>query len=231
MLNEEEKSLVRRLFMSGPAVLFDEGYKGEAISQFLSRADVKAEMDLFQAEFHQQEAISSRTRFMGKRLLTKLSPGAIAMLGQALAGPIYVRDKEGNLITDAKGHPILRQPEPSGIQFAAATQILDRLGVSSDKPVDKSADVNIGLLYKTGDEDAKVVLDTDVLHVTEEQRALSRERVRNAIELLMGSLPIAKEKARVQAQLNAPKETVKMKAKRRLRKREARLEVESKVSE
>ena len=192
MLTEDEKSLVRKAFSQGPAALIDAGFDAESARTFLEREDVQAALHLLDREFKNQEAIYGRTRFIAKRQLARITPGAVAVLGQAVAGPLYARDNQGNILMDYKGRPILQQPEPSPVQLRAAEDILDRIGVEGKTAVDKSADVNVTDLLK--DADAKLIdVDADPDAKSHEERALSRERMRTAMEQLRQMIPEARE--------------------------------------
>ena len=192
MLTEDERALIRKAFSQGPAALFDAGLDPEAIHVFLERGDVQAELHMLEREFKNQEAIYGRTRFIAKRQLTRLTPGAAAILGRALAGPIYSRDDKGNVLLDVKGQPLLAQPEPSPTQMRAAENILDRMGIEGKTAVDKTTDVNVTLLLK--DAEAKTIeVSADPALETKEEQALSRERMRTAMDQLKGLLPKARE--------------------------------------
>lgn len=189
MLTDQERSLVRRAFTQGPSVLLEDGYTSESIKSFLTREDVRSELEILQIEFNNQEALFGRTKFVAKRQLTKLAPGAAAILGQALAGPVYARDNAGNVLTNATGAAILVQPEPTLNQLRAAETILDRIGVEGDMKVDRAQDVNLRVLFDPNTT-KKIRIEQDE-SMSEEQRSLSRERIRNAIEALRPKLGLA----------------------------------------
>jgi hypothetical protein len=193
VLTDQERSLVRRMFAQGPSVLLEEGYTADTVKGFMARDDVKAELEVLQIEFNNQEALFGRSKFASKRQLTKLSPGAVAILGQALAGPTYARSNDGAVLNDAKGNPILMQPEPTAIQLRAAETILDRIGVEGDMKVDRAQDVNLRILFHP-DTTKKVKIEQDEA-LSEEERALARERIRNAIEKIIPKLGHAKQQA------------------------------------
>jgi len=201
-LTEQEKNIVRRAFSMGPAALLDDGYTWANIGDFLARPDVKAELELLQSEFNNQDALLTRSKFVAKRQLARFAQGAVAVLGQALAGPVYARDNKGNILMDAQGRPIMQSAPPHEMQYNAATQILNRLGVDTDKPADRAGDMNVQLLFKSGEASAKVQITTDPALLTSEEQALSRERVRNAFEKLAKRLPEAQ--AKIKAALGNP---------------------------
>lgn len=85
-------------------------------------------------------------------------------------------------------------PGPGDRQLLAATSILDRLGVVHEAKTPISTEIPnsaaiMGPLVDAG----RLAIDDDPGLKTEEERALSRERVRNAMEALLGILPAAKK--------------------------------------
>jgi hypothetical protein len=205
-LTKAERDILQRAFQFGPAVLFEEGWTIAKVTDFIGRLDVKAEWDLLQSEYNNQDPLMARTRFFAKRKLTRLAPDALSILERTLAGPVYARDRSGNILKDATGKPIIRQCPPECSQREAASEVLDRLGVGTPGAIekgimDRAADVNVNLLFRKGTE-VEVTVQQDQ-SVSEEERALSRERVRTAIELLTKRLPQAKQKA--EQRLSGPK--------------------------
>jgi len=209
MLTEPERGLVRRLWSQGPSVLLDEGYTTAAMRKFIARPEVVAEMALLEEEFRHSKVISARTRYVTTRNLAKLSEGAAAVLARAMAGPVFDRHPETKaILTDARGNPILREAETSANQIRAATSVLGALGVGDTRVHAEQhvGDFQINLLIESADEAPD--LGADPKHTTEEERALSRERVRNTIEELLLQLPDIKEKALVGLGLKAAKKKV-----------------------
>lgn len=231
MLTAEEQTLIRETFSRGPAALIEAGYDEPAMQAFLGRADVADYFAALDAELEHADALEVRTRYMAKRSLSRMSGAAVAVLGRAMAGPRYLRmpdkdhkERDGSpvmtVVTNATGHPILRDPEITPVQLRAAEATLDYLGVSPGKvrPA-MDVDLNISILYDRGK--PKITIDSDPLHDREADRALSRERVRNVIAILAGEVPQLKDKldeslglkpARVKV-IDAPKKTVRKKKK------------------
>lgn len=199
MLNDHERSLINRTFAQGPAVLFEEGYDEDGVREFLSRPDVRAAFVLLEREMDSQEALSLRSRYVTRRSLSRLSQGAVAVLGQALAGPQYLMTEKDGVqvaVTDAKGNPILRRPEVTPIQMRAAENIMDSMGIRYGAAKHNStpgADVNVEILFKDPDTDAAVEIADDPEHTAVAQKALSRERVRTVIEVLSEKVPALHE--------------------------------------
>lgn len=191
MATPEERNLIRRAFAEGPSILLEEGYTAEMIRSFMDRADVQAEIQLLQIEFNNQEAMFGRSVFLAKRNLAKLAPGAAAVLGQALSGPIYRRDKDGNVINDANGNPVMQHPGVTTVQLRAAEAIMESMGVDPKSRPDKAADANLVGAFKPPV--AKVDVDDKKL-LTEDERTISRERVRNVILQLRDRLPALRKK-------------------------------------
>lgn len=195
MLTEHERSLIHRTFAQGPAILFEEGYDEAGVQEFLHRQDVRAAFAMLEREMDSQEALTLRSRYMTRRSISRLSQGAVAVLGQALAGPQYLMtEKEGVQVpvTDAKGQPILRRPEVTPTQMRAAENVMDALGIRYGAAKHNSApgaDVSVEILFKETDTDAVAEIQDDPEHTEAAQKALSRERVRTVIDLLAHKVP------------------------------------------
>lgn len=193
MVTPAERQLIHRIFAQGPSALAEAGYDGDTAQAFLRRDDVQREWAALQREFDSQEIVFGHTRFVLRRQLTRLGPGALAVLGTALAGPEYARNASGTILTDAKGHPILVEPEPTPTQMIAARDILDRLdveGAAKEEPLR----ANINILFQK-ERAEKITLPIDPALGSEEERALSRERIRNVIAVLHERLPTLRDAA------------------------------------
>lgn len=201
MLTEADRQLLQRAFAHGPAALVEEGFSAADAAAFLARPDVQQAWAAFQREYDKQEVIFGHTKFVLRRQLTRLGPGATAILATALAGPRYARNAQGTILTDAKGHPILEEPEPTFGQLHAAKEVLDRLEVVN-RTKDEGARTNINILFQQDRTEQRTALVVDPALESEEQRALSRERVRNIIEALRDKLPALRTRA--EAALTAP---------------------------
>lgn len=191
MLTPEEQQLVRETFARGPAALIEAGFDAEQIKLFLARADVTEYYGLLDRELGVSDALEIRTRFLAKRRLAQLQPGAIAVLGRALAGPQYLRvgGPDGDRIAvGAFGRPIVTTPEVTPVQLRAAEAVLENLGVTPGrvKPAE-GVDVSVEILFRDGHPQASI--EEDPSHTREAERALSRERVRNVILQLAPEVP------------------------------------------
>ena len=183
VLTEQEKALCRRAFMFGTAALREEGYDKKDSAEWLLRPEIREEMKHLAYEFKHQDVLFALTKFGAKRSLTRLAPGAVAILGQALAGPQYVTSPDGSVVVGADGKPVLMNPGPTPVQLKAASEVLDRVDVvpAGNNPV--TIRVDDTALLKTGAVTVEIGLGDDP-ELSSEQKALSRERVRNAVELL-----------------------------------------------
>jgi hypothetical protein len=217
-LTDDERNLVHQTFMQGPSVLMEAGYVTHAqIQEFLERPDVQAEWRLLQREFDAQDAIFDRTKFGLKRQLSRLGPGAVSILAHTMAGPVYARNDNGHILTDARGHPIILSPSPTALQLTAAREVLDRVGVEGKMEVDKGADLNIEKMCQDADSEA-VSVEHDPKLLSFEERALSRERVRTVIDQIAEKLPEIQQEALTQ--LSPPKKPRrKTKGKKKTRKK------------
>ena len=221
-LNSEERNTIELAFMRGPGVLLELGWNRDQIISFFERPDVKFEVAALTHEFSKKDHYAARLKFGLKRELSKLGQVATAILGTALAGPIYMRDKAGNVITDAKGHPVLREVGPTRNQLVAATEILDRVGVASEGkggPVGDRSGMEINFNFGQ-DERMKVQIADDPSHTTREEKALSRERCRNVIAVLAQKLPTIK--ARAEKALSHPKPKSRKKKKKKKKRAKAK---------
>jgi hypothetical protein len=197
VLNEQDRLWVKLYFAHGPTALLEEGFREEDMRAFLARPEVANAVELLNQEFRYQQPLLDRAKFMVRRNLAKLGPHTVAVLGQSLVGPTYARDATGAVKLDTRGRPIMLQPAPTRTQVKAAEIVLERMGVEGDlAKINLGADTNMQQAYLKPHprmEDApKLVHDPSL--VTEKERAVSRERIRNAIEALRSRLAGAKEK-------------------------------------
>lgn len=190
-LTEDERALIHRAFGEGPSVLAEAGMDYPEIQKFMNRPDVQDEFRVLTREFDHQDAMNALVKFSAKKQLVKLKDTAIRVLAQALQGPEYLKI-HGAVVTDARGEPVVRNPEPTMGQRQVAMDLLDRLNVISDKQIVSAASVNVNILFKSQDE-KKVEIQSDPKHATEEQRSLSREKIRNVIAVITAGMAKAKE--------------------------------------
>lgn len=196
MLTAEEQTLCRELFCQGPTVLFEQGFTPEQAMEFLKRDDVIQHLQVLERDYKNSAEYETRTRTTAKRALGKLSAGAVAILGHSLAGPQYMRNPDGSIKTDAKGKPLVQRPAPTDQQVRTAQSILGKMGVgdqrvtAADLLTVQAGEINIQVILQQAHEESKpaVALKQDPDLLTEEERALSRERIRNAIEKMMPKL-------------------------------------------
>lgn len=194
VLTAEERTLTQRAFMQGPAALFEAGLDKTGVLEFLEREEVREHYDLLNREFRHQEVMSAANKWGLGRQLTRLGDGAVAILANAMVGPEYARDQQGHILTDARGHPILRQAEVSLVQLRAAEGVLDRLGVDLGRSQrEKSAGLDADILFRQMQE-VQVKIEDDPDLEKEEQQALSRERVRNVIEIMKDAIPNVRQR-------------------------------------
>jgi hypothetical protein len=181
-LTHQERMLVKSAFARGPAALLEAGITPEGVGEFMRRAEVQAEFTLLAQEFDHQDVLSDRTKFMSRRELARLVPGATALLARALAGPVYARNADGTVQLDPQGNRMVLEAEPTALQQRAAEEILDTLSIKAQKGEELVQGKDLVTMFYAAEE--VVNLQDDPNQHTEEQRALSREKVRNAIEVL-----------------------------------------------
>ena len=195
LLTKDEKTLIKDTFARGISIFFedyDPAWTTDQIADFFSREDVQQYMKLLKSDFDEQEIAQARVKFIVKRRLITLQSNATGIIARALAGPVYARDGKGNTLHDFKGQPLIRDPAPTPMQLSAARDVLERLNVRADTSTDKGGaaiNVNVNIGEKAIELSSNV--DSDPAFLTPEDRALSRERMRNAMELLMKKVPMA----------------------------------------
>lgn len=194
MLTAAERDLIARAFSQGPSALIDSGFGPEEIAKFVSRQDVQAHLAMLKREMDVRQELEERTRHLTRRQLSQLTPGAVAILAQALTGPQYLTyEKDGHraVQTDANGNPVLLRAEVLPSQLRAAEVVLETLGVGYGKAkneVSPSVSGDISILFKSPEAVPTISVD-DPSHGNDAERALSRERVRTVIAVLSGRVP------------------------------------------
>lgn len=197
----------------------------EESKEFIDRDDVRAALSLLTREFHNQEEIFARTRFAVKREMARSGLDAVRVLREALTGPTYAHAEDGGLLL-IDGKPVLMGVGADKTQISAAKEILNRLGVQSDLEIDRSTEANVKLLFERADS-VEIEIENDPLHESEEQRALSRERVRNVILRLIDKVPEARKK--ILKELGYTKKAAKRKATKKAAKRKTTKKVTKKT--
>jgi len=196
VLTEEEKSFTHRAFYRGPAAFTDEGWDAQELRAFLEREDVQYELALLKREFDLNDGFNARAKVAARRGLHQLLDAALAVTALGLSGPEYQRDKKtGTVCRDARGLPILINPEITRSQQWAADKVLNGAGVHDFRiGSDPGIDNNVDLLFKKAETPRTV--DTTQLGQSDAERTLSLERVRTAIDKLSQRLPAARERFR-----------------------------------
>jgi hypothetical protein len=192
-LSSTDKKLVEAAFQFGPAGLIERGLSSSDIEEFLARPEVRSMLHLLEREFNNQEVLDAASKFISRRKLSRLSPRAIEILEHTLEGPEYVRNSDGSLALDESGRPRIRRPTPTKAQFSAARDILDRVGLAPTSKDRINTGVNVSVLLKSGGSDIiEVENEERQSKLTAEERATSRERVRNVIDELLRDKDIKK---------------------------------------
>lgn len=223
-ITAQERQLVHDTFSQGPSALLDAGYTQESLLSFLGRADVLAEIALLNQELQHQSEIDARSKFLTRRTVARMGPGALAVMARALAGPVYLRDpKTGAILQDGNGKKLIAEAAPTGVQMRAAETVLDQIGVTRDKTlpfVDPQGGFDPRKLLGSADE--VVDADFDIKGLTEEQKALSREKVRNVIETLCPRIDEARENMKQEQDEEAKRVTARRKPVKKAVKKPAR---------
>lgn len=214
----EAVKLAKATFYQGPMVLIDRGMTPKEIDAFVQRPEVVGTWGLLQREYDMHGDLEARAKFYAKRGLHKLVEQAHGVLEKSVEGPEYMRDKQGRIQTDAWGNWIVKEPEPTAKQLKAARMILhDGAGLRDYRIIGSpGSDANLKMLFAAREEARVVEVEPGE---NEEERAFSREKVRNAIEVLARSLPAAMERVEKELGSKKPRRKAKKKAKARARKK------------
>lgn len=194
MLTAAERDLIARAFAQGPSALIDEGFTPDEIAKFVMRQDVQAQLAMLKREMDVRQELEERTRHLTRRQMSRLTPGAVAILAQALAGPQYLtyeKDGQRAITTDANGNPVLLRAEVLPSQLRAAEVVLETLGVGYGKAkneISATTTGDVSILFKSPEAVPTISVD-DPSYSSDAQRALSRERVRTVISVLSGRVP------------------------------------------
>lgn len=194
-ISDAERDLVQRAFYRGPSALIQAGMSVDEIQHFLHRAEIQSEFQLLQNEFDHRGAFEIRQNFHARQRLAGRLDDAIDVVEDALNDPVYLRDPEDGSIIEKevkKGvwRPAVLTPGPDPQQVWAAEQILDRLGIHPryKQEEGRGVDVNVTVLISKAAEQATTELLEDPSAKTDVEKSISRERVRNVMERLAGSV-------------------------------------------
>lgn len=188
-LTPDERDRVEILFMHGPPGLLSVGMTPMEVHAFLQRPGVMQVMLALTSEFRQRDDALARQQFMSRRAISRLIPVAISVLRRSLAGEVYARDVSGNVIRDQTGDFVVEVPAPTSNMLTSAQDVLDRMGVVVDKKISIVGEVDLREIMATQVGDAPVAsVEYDAGDLTEEQKALSREKRRNVVERLFPTI-------------------------------------------
>jgi len=207
-LSDVDREIIRQFCTVGVSALYDEGMTAQQIVTFMLRVEVQEQIAVFMSDYNSQDALIALTRFSVMRNLSRMSLDAVDILKQSIDGPTYEykinADGEEELVLSlANGKPRLASAEPTRKQIQAARDVLDRLGVVKPMKTEGMTHANVGGLLE--DQQMPVEVLSDKTHVTEEQRALARERIRNVIQVLSGQDAVASAVRRVKSKVSKSK--------------------------
>ena len=186
-ITAQDRKRVQALFMHGPAGLLEGGMSQEDYATFIGRDAVRAELEMLRVEFAGALGLLARAQFMARRDMSRLVPLATQVIKRSLEGVVVLRDGMGNVCLDAFMKPIVISEPPSDAQVGAARDLLNRMGVTyDDKQIEANTSVNVQLNLERGVTPVKIeYADADI---KDEQRALSRERMRTAMTHLFADV-------------------------------------------
>jgi len=191
--------LANRVFAEGPSALLDAGLTNKQQADFLARTDIQAFLRQQTEELKENDALLARTRFAALRALQRMAPTAVQIMADAMNGTVYEKNKDGTvkLQTIVRGDgvhkivPVVKTYAPSHNQIVAAQDVLDRLGVHDKAEVDKGAGIKVNVLFN------HVVTNNTLTYApelkTEEEKRLSRERMRTVLQKLLPKIDGIKE--------------------------------------
>jgi len=189
-MTPDEKELVELVFAHGVSALVDSGMDAAEVKKFTSRDDVQALLASLVSDYDRQSEGMERTRYVVRRAMARLGKNAMTVLRDALLGAEYVRDEQGNLITDDKGNPKIATFGPAEMQLEAARYILNNLGIKYDSETEANSrppevSLNI-LLQKIESQNVKINYGDKTM--SEAEKTLARERMRNAIQRIFSKV-------------------------------------------
>lgn len=180
-LSTDEKKLIADAFALGGTILHERGMSDEQITAFVKRPEVRDEVERMCRDYADQDGMIERTRYGARRGLAAMSRDSVKVLRDALRGPVYLTDPEtGAVQFDVMGRPLVARMPPSPMQFAAAQDILTRLGVDTDADELSGADPDYAAIFaRAANSVARIEYGEDC--ASEQDRIMSRERMRTAI--------------------------------------------------
>jgi hypothetical protein len=191
-LTPKEQEISRMVWAVGSAALYELEWEQKQVQAFMSREDVLGYLAILNAEATAQMALAERHKFIAMRRLRRMSNQAMDILEDALAGPGFAHDQTtGEILRDARGHPILRTLPPDEMQVLAAKEILDRSGIVKGESYDPSRDSGMTELIREG---AKPIEIEYAPGSEEAAKTISRESMRITIERVKVQLPEIKKK-------------------------------------
>ena len=172
-LTEKEREICRGIVVKGLDYLKDLGFNSEQRKEFLSRKKIIRELDRQSVLFNDRGGIAERQRFFSLLEMSKFVPAAINIVVSTLRGTY--QKETGKVVGGEKEMEIVLPP--SQAQLAAATEILDRLGITIKGIDDKSAPIIDSRMIQVNAGDGSLSQSSPDL-----DSAVSRERVRTFIE-------------------------------------------------
>lgn len=225
-LTIHERGLIEQIASLGPSILFEHGMDEKAAQTFMERPEVATYLERLAVEVQHQAVLGTLTRFSARRQLSRLVPESVRVLREALAGPAYVihdvidtetGESRRQVQRDLLGKPVFSLPEPTSNQLRAAAEVLDRVGVvgTQTKVIERVTPENVAdLIHREEIVDSTFAINPDA--ESHEQQTLSRERVRNVLEVLRKRLPAlldskdTKRLVQKVARVKLPKKPVKV---------------------
>lgn len=196
-LNDQERALVRECWASGPGPLIERGLSPDQIRDFLARPEVRTEVALLDAEFKNSKTLEARVKYVARRNLSRMVDVASSTLLRAMVGHVYMRHEQtGAILTDERGNPRIMQVAPNASQIRAAEAVLEAAGVSNPKIVVDRAASDVQPLALLESAENVFDIELDPTHTDAEQQALSRERIRTTLDILLKRLPAVQDRVR-----------------------------------
>lgn len=189
-LSAAEKELTERLFAFGTVAYDEAGMDAAARAAFVANPLVREYLDRLDIEFSQQDIIQARALFVARRTLLRMLPMGLQVMVDALKGPVYERDSDGHILFDKRGNPLVVEMGPTLGQRDIAMDLLSRLGLAPKGEKLPIQPVNVNVLLN---QNLTPITINYPKGATEQDKVISRERMRVAITKLSSKVKAGKK--------------------------------------
>jgi len=157
-LTPDEIKLAKKYVVHGEAALLSAGLTPNEVSSFLNRYDIQYFLKTLYKDFEFKDSRWERVQFYALSELEKLMAQALSVIARSLMG----------ITSDMTDLP------PSGQQYKAAVDLLDRLGVKvNQQPANNQ-------------ENPTIALNSINVNISEDIDSVSRERILTMVDMFVG---------------------------------------------